>query len=58
MDMAVDLVSCMELVWINTVTSTKPIPNARDFIAVTAADLGISIAVAIVVSVAAVPPTI
>jgi len=34
MDMAVDLVSCMDLVWINSVTSTKPIPNAQDFIAV------------------------
>lgn len=34
MDLAVDLVSCMDLVWINSVTSTKPIPNAQDFIAV------------------------
>ena len=34
MDMAVDLVSCMDLVWISSVTSTKPIPNAQDFIAV------------------------
>ena len=34
MDLAVDLVSCMDLVWIISVKSTKPIPNAQDFIAV------------------------